>query len=119
MKRREQALPLLRKAAQDEAPLDEVLTSDQVSDEIIGFHCQQAGCVTCSYWSVRSRSLLSTKVRNSRIMRQTLRGNPLWCLAPELLPVPAHAFQVKFDAFLFAPCEILAATLQTIMALSR
>jgi HEPN domain-containing protein len=33
---------LLRKAAQDEALLDEVLTSDKVSDEIIGFHCQQA-----------------------------------------------------------------------------
>ena len=42
MKWREQALLLLRKAAQDEALLDEVLTSDQVSDEIIGFHCQQA-----------------------------------------------------------------------------
>ena len=42
MKRREQALLLLRKAAQDEALLDEVLTSDQISDEIIGFHCQQA-----------------------------------------------------------------------------
>ena len=42
MKRREQALLLLRKAAQDEALLDAVLTSDQVSDEIIGFHCQQA-----------------------------------------------------------------------------
>ena len=42
MKRREQALLLLRKAAQDEALLDQVLTSDQVSDEIIGFHCRQA-----------------------------------------------------------------------------
>jgi HEPN domain-containing protein len=42
MKQREQALLLLRKAAQDETLLDEVLTSDQVSDEIIGFHCQQA-----------------------------------------------------------------------------
>jgi HEPN domain-containing protein len=42
MKRREQALLLLHKAAQDEALLDQVLTSDQVSDEIIGFHCQQA-----------------------------------------------------------------------------
>ena len=42
MKRREQALLLLRKAAQDEALLDQVLTSAQVSDEIIGFHCQQA-----------------------------------------------------------------------------
>ena len=42
MKRREQALLLLRKAAQDEALLDQVLTSDRVSDEIIGFHCRQA-----------------------------------------------------------------------------
>jgi HEPN domain-containing protein len=42
MKKREQALLLLRKAAQDEALLDEVLTSDRVGDEIIGFHCQQA-----------------------------------------------------------------------------
>lgn len=42
MKRREQALLLLRKAAQDESLLDEVLGSDKVSDELIGFHCQQA-----------------------------------------------------------------------------
>ena len=33
MKQREQALLLLRKAAQDEALLDAVLTSDQVSDD--------------------------------------------------------------------------------------
>ena len=32
----------LRKAAQDEALLDAVIESDKVSDEIIGFHCQQA-----------------------------------------------------------------------------
>ena len=42
MKRREQALLLLRRAAQDEALLDQVLGSPEVSDEIIGFHCQQA-----------------------------------------------------------------------------
>jgi len=42
MKRREQALLFLRKAAQDEALLDAVLESDKVSDEVIGFHCQQA-----------------------------------------------------------------------------
>jgi HEPN domain-containing protein len=42
MKRREQALLLLRKAAQDEALLDAVIASDQVGDEIVGFHCQQA-----------------------------------------------------------------------------
>lgn len=42
MKRREQALLLLRKAAQDEALLDAVIDSAAVSDEIFGFHCQQA-----------------------------------------------------------------------------
>ena len=42
MKQREQALLLLRKAAQDEALLDAVLDSDRVSDEVVGFHCQQA-----------------------------------------------------------------------------
>jgi HEPN domain-containing protein len=42
MKRREQALLFLRKAAQDESLLDAVLESHNVSDEVIGFHCQQA-----------------------------------------------------------------------------
>jgi HEPN domain-containing protein len=42
MKRREQAMLLLRKAAQDEALLDAVLESELVSDEVFGFHCQQA-----------------------------------------------------------------------------
>ena len=42
MKQREQALLLLRKAAQDEALLDAVPESAGVTDEIIGFHCQQA-----------------------------------------------------------------------------
>ncbi|MHC4444528.1 MAG: HEPN domain-containing protein [Planctomycetota bacterium] len=38
----EQARLFLQKAVSDEALLDEVLTSRQVNDEIIGFHCQQA-----------------------------------------------------------------------------
>ena len=42
MKGREQALLFLRKAAQDESLLDAVLECDSVSDEVIGFHCQQA-----------------------------------------------------------------------------
>ena len=42
MKQREQALLFLRKAAPDEALLDVVLESGKVSDEVIGFHCQQA-----------------------------------------------------------------------------
>ena len=43
MKPREQALLLLRKAAQDEALLDQVLElGARSADEIVGFHCQQA-----------------------------------------------------------------------------
>jgi len=42
MKRREQALLLLAKAAQDEALLDAVMDVDTVADEVFGFHCRQA-----------------------------------------------------------------------------
>jgi len=35
-------LLFLRKAAQDEALLDAVIESDKVSDQVTGFHCQQA-----------------------------------------------------------------------------
>jgi HEPN domain-containing protein len=42
MRHREQALLLLKKAADDESLLREVIQSRQVSDEIFGFHCQQA-----------------------------------------------------------------------------
>jgi hypothetical protein len=42
MKRREQALLLLAKAAQDESLLDAVMDVDTVADEVFGFRCQQA-----------------------------------------------------------------------------
>jgi len=42
MKRREQALLFLHKAAQDEALVEQVLSAEAVSDEVVGFHCQQA-----------------------------------------------------------------------------
>ena len=42
MKQREQALVPMRKAAQDEALLDAVIDLESVTDEIFGFHCQQA-----------------------------------------------------------------------------
>lgn len=42
MKRHEQALLFLKKAAADEALVDEVLDSPRVGDEVIGLHCQQA-----------------------------------------------------------------------------
>lgn len=42
MRQREQALLLIKKAVEDEALLAEILSSRQISDEIFGFHCQQA-----------------------------------------------------------------------------
>jgi len=42
MRQHDQALLLLEKAGQDESLLDEVIASERVSDEIFGFHCQQA-----------------------------------------------------------------------------
>jgi HEPN domain-containing protein len=38
----EQAKQFLKKAAEDEALLDVVIASPKVTDEIFGFHCQQA-----------------------------------------------------------------------------
>jgi hypothetical protein len=42
MKQHEQAKLLFNKGCQDESLVGEVLASAQVSDEIVGFHCQQA-----------------------------------------------------------------------------
>jgi HEPN domain-containing protein len=42
MRRHDQALLFLEKAREDETLVDEVISSERVSDEIIGFHCQQA-----------------------------------------------------------------------------
>lgn len=42
MRQHEQAMLLAKKAADDEALLAEILSSSHVSDEIFGFHCQQA-----------------------------------------------------------------------------
>lgn len=42
MRQHEQAMLLIKKAADDEALLAEILSSSHVSDEIFGFHCQQA-----------------------------------------------------------------------------
>ena len=39
---KEHAELLMKKAAEDEALLDEVKESPRVSDEVFGFHCQQA-----------------------------------------------------------------------------
>ncbi|MEK7477574.1 MAG: HEPN domain-containing protein [Candidatus Coatesbacteria bacterium] len=38
----EQAARFLKKAAEDEAVLDLILASDKVSDDVVGFHAQQA-----------------------------------------------------------------------------
>jgi len=42
MKQREQALVLLQKARDDEVLVEEVLSVQRISDDTIGFHCQQA-----------------------------------------------------------------------------
>jgi len=42
MRQHEQALLLTKKAAEDMTLLGEILSSPNVSDEIFGFHCQQA-----------------------------------------------------------------------------
>ncbi|OHB70252.1 MAG: hypothetical protein A2V70_19765 [Planctomycetes bacterium RBG_13_63_9] len=42
MKQHEQAILLFKKGCEDEALVEEVLSSRRVSDEIVGFHCQQA-----------------------------------------------------------------------------
>lgn len=42
MRQHEQALLFLKKAQEDEALLAEIFSSPRVSDEIFGFHCQQA-----------------------------------------------------------------------------
>jgi len=59
MKRREQALLLLRKAGQDEALLDEILASESVDDEVIGFHCQTSGGKDSQGAAFRSRRQVS------------------------------------------------------------
>jgi HEPN domain-containing protein len=42
MRQHEQALLLAKKAAEDTVLLGEILSSRNVSDDIFGFHCQQA-----------------------------------------------------------------------------
>ena len=42
MRQHEQAMLLVKKAADDESLLAGALSSSQISDEIFGFHCQQA-----------------------------------------------------------------------------
>ena len=42
MNPRDHTMMLMRKAAEDEAVLDAILGVETISDEIFGFHCQQA-----------------------------------------------------------------------------
>ena len=57
----------LRKAAQDEALLDAVIDSDKVSDEVIGFHCQQAA-------EKMLKALLSDLGAETRALLRSLRS---------------------------------------------
>jgi hypothetical protein len=74
----------LRKAAQDEAMLDAVIESDKVSDEVIGFHCQQAATKLYRLFTVwppcagiRSGSIVS-KSRGDREIKK--RQGPQRCV---------------------------------------
>ncbi|MDI6853868.1 MAG: HEPN domain-containing protein [Deltaproteobacteria bacterium] len=67
MKQSELALLYLRKAAEDEALIDEVIASPRVSDAAIGFHCQQAA------EKLLKALLAHLKVRARRLV-QELRG---------------------------------------------
>ena len=42
MRQREQAMLLLKKAHHDQALVEKVLGAEDIADDIIGFHCQQA-----------------------------------------------------------------------------
>jgi len=78
MKRREQALLLLRNAGQDEALLDEVIDSRNVDDEVVGFHCHQAAEKIIKAL-LSDLSVRSGKTRNIRSLKNLLaeHGYPL------------------------------------------
>jgi HEPN domain-containing protein len=71
MKQREQARVLFRKGCQDLALVEEVLTSPQVDDEIIGFHCQQAAEKLLKA-VLSNRSIAFYRTRNLRQLMDVL-----------------------------------------------
>jgi HEPN domain-containing protein len=80
MKQLEQAQLLLRKAAQDEAVVDAILSSETIADESVGFHCQQAA-------EKLLKSLLSA--RGARLQKTHDLGSLMDTLAELGDPLPA------------------------------
>ena len=78
MKRHEQSQLYLKKALEDERLLDEVIDSHQVSDEIFGFHCQQAAEKLLK----ALLSFLEVRIRKTHDLRELIdlltdHGNPV------------------------------------------
>ena len=102
MKQHEQASIYLRKAAEDEALLDEVLDSPRVSDAVIGFHCQQAAekllKALLSYLGVKFR-----KTHDLRELMDLLEDRG--CSLPEYLndldELTPYAVELRYDFFLW------------------
>lgn len=78
MRQHEQALLLLKKAEEDIALLAEVLASEKISDEIFGFHAQQAAgkCLKAMLSEFDVRFL---RTHNLRLLMDLLAdsGHPL------------------------------------------
>jgi HEPN domain-containing protein len=69
----EQAQMLLRKAAQDEALLDSVLEDTTVSEEIFGYHCQQAAEKLLKAW-LAQRAVHYPKTHNLQALVELLEA---------------------------------------------
>ena len=85
MRRHEQAQLYLKKALEDEMLLDEVIDSHQVSDEIFGFHCQQAAEKLLKAFL----SSLEVRIRKTHDLRELID-----LLTDHGHPVPSHLTDV-------------------------
>ena len=103
MRQHEQALLFVRKAAEDEALLAEVITSKQVSNEIFGFHAQQAS-------EKLLKALLSEfsahfpRTHNLRLLMDLLTdaGHPLPSSLADLDLLTAYGTLFRYEDI---PCE--------------
>jgi HEPN domain-containing protein len=104
MKQHELALLYLNKAAEDEALLDEVITSPRVSDTAIGFHCQQA-----AEKLLKARlSHLGVRFRRTHDLRELMdllddQGHPLPDHLSELDQLTPYAVEFRYEVL---PLEV-------------
>jgi HEPN domain-containing protein len=78
MRQHEQALLLLKKAEEDIALLSEIIDSDKISNEIFGFHSQQAA-EKCLKAMLSEFGVSFTRTHNLRLLMDLLAdaGHPL------------------------------------------